>query len=187
MRHLNERCEAVEMPYSCLRMDFDQRQKTRSRILATNGEIVGVHIQRGTCLKDGDHLRSSDGKVFVVRAKRESLSVVASTDPLQLARAAYHLGNRHVRLQVAKDQVSYQADHVIDDMLMRLGLPVVRLELPFEPEPGAYHRHAHPSGGTHHAHAHVSEGDHAHFQPSHALTQDTEERSPPARARRVES
>lgn len=141
MRHLCERCAPVETPYACLCMDFGQRQKVRSRVLATNGESVGLHIQRGSTLKDGDHLLSDDGKVFVVRAQREPLSVVECADAQTLARAAYHLGNRHVRVQVERDRVSYQTDHVIDDMLFQLGLQVSHRELPFEPEPGAYHKH----------------------------------------------
>lgn len=171
MRHLTERCNTQGAAASTLVMDFDARQKARSRVRSTSGELVGVHIERGTSLKDGDQLRGSDGEVFVVQAKHERLSVVRSDDLIQLARAAYHLGNRHVRIQVEPGLVSYHADHVIDEMLINLGLNVEQADLPFEPEPGAYHRHSgdadehsHSHGHEHHHHAHTHPHDHHHGQ-----------------------
>lgn len=169
MKHLKEHCEPVDSPDGILRMDFDARQKVRSRVAASNGEVVGVHIERGTSLRDGDHLRSSDGAVFVVRAKAERLSVIVCQDPVNLARAAYHLGNRHVRLQIGDRTVRYQRDHVLDEMTQKLGFSVEHRELPFEPERGAYHRHdqteasghSHTLGSTK-EHSHAGSEGHSH-------------------------
>jgi urease accessory protein len=85
---------------------------------------------------------------------------------VQLARAAYHLGNRHVAVQVKADGLSFLHDHVLDAMLRGLGLPVRFEQLPFEPEGGAYDRHEHASHGDH-AHSHP----HSHT-PGHAQGHD---------------
>jgi urease accessory protein len=81
--------------------------------------------------------------VIEIVAAREVVSVVTSNDPLQLARAAYHLGNRHVSVQIGPGWLRYQHDHVLDDMVRGLGLPVRQDTLPFEPEAGAYAGHSH--------------------------------------------
>jgi urease accessory protein len=123
--------------------------RLRCRLKATldqDGE-VGVLLPRGVTLKDGDVLVSEQGERVLVRAAAEPLSVVRVTDPLALARACYHLGNRHVPVQIAADELRYPHDHVLDEMLRGLGLRVEFLEAGFEPEPGAYGGHA----GPHHA------------------------------------
>jgi urease accessory protein len=159
MKHLNQRCDAVASPYAYLDMNFDERQKARSRVVASNGERVGVHIERGTSLRDGDGMKTAEGEVFVVRAGREPLSIVRCELPRDLARAAYHLGNRHVRLQVAEKELLYQTDHVLDEMLEHFGLTVEHTEAAFEPEPGAYHRHGQTDDHAHsHSHSHSHEG-----------------------------
>lgn len=161
MRHLEKRVVPSQEPLACLRMNFEDRQKARNRVVATNGEIVGVHIERGTSLKDGDCLADEEGIVFVVRAMSEELSVVRCADRQDLARVAYHLGNRHVRLQIGETSVAYAKDHVLDEMLQRFGFQVEHLDLPFEPEPGAYHRssgHGSHSHGVEDSHG----GEHSH-------------------------
>ena len=94
-----------------------------------------------------DLLASVDGTIVVVRAAAEPVSEVRCDDPLLLARACYHLGNRHVPLQIEPGFVRYQHDHVLDEMLQGLGLSVAVCQAPFEPEPGAY-------GGHGHSHSH---------------------------------
>lgn len=179
MKHLSERCESSGAPYAYLDMNFDERQKARSRVVASNGEMVGVHIERGTSLKDGDCLKSKDGEVFAIRAGKEPLSIVRCESPVDLARAAYHLGNRHVRLQVAENMVLYQIDHVLDDMLRHFGLVVEHAEAPFEPEPGAYHRH-HSEGGAHaHPHSHAEGHAHAHGHAGEHSQSDSDPHSHP--------
>jgi urease accessory protein len=121
-------------------------------------------LPRGTVLRDGDVLRCEGGRLVQVRAAPECVSRVTSKNTLQLARAAYHLGNRHVPTQLGAGYVAYLHDHVLDDMIQRLGLQVTVVNAPFEPEAGAYghgaiHSHSHHGG----AHSHGDHGD----APSH--------------------
>ncbi|MET0279972.1 MAG: urease accessory protein UreE [Steroidobacteraceae bacterium] len=158
---LTARIHSADPPAARLMLPFELRQ--RSRMLATldNGEEVGVTLPRGTILRGGDRLQSSDGRVIEVVASPETVSIVRSADVRLLARAAYHLGNRHVAVQIASGFISYLHDHVLDDMLRGLGLAVEYDLLPFEPEAGAYsqsHAHAHASHGHTHGHGH----DHSH-------------------------
>jgi urease accessory protein len=124
-------------------LPFELRQKSRLRTALSTGEEVGLNLERGYILRGGDQLLASDGRVIEIVAAPEMVSVVASSDPLQLARAAYHLGNRHVSVQIGPGWLRYLSDHVLDDMVRGLGLPVTTDTLPFEPEAGAYSGHAH--------------------------------------------
>jgi urease accessory protein len=137
-------------------LPFELRQ--RSRLLASldSGEEVGLIMPRGTVLRGGDRLQSSDGRLVEVIAAPEQLSIVRSSDARQLARAAYHLGNRHVAVQITADSIRYLHDHVLDDMLRGQGLTVAYDKLPFEPEAGAYSTsHGHGNSHTHdHPHDH---------------------------------
>jgi len=120
-------------------LPIDQRIRSRLRVTLDNGEEAGLFLPRGGILRGGDLLQSTEGMVIRVEAARESVSTVYSDDPLALARACYHLGNRHVPLQIAAGWVRYQHDHVLDAMVTGLGLKVVTESAPFEPEAGAYH------------------------------------------------
>lgn len=124
-------------------LPFELRQKSRLRTQLSSGEEVGLNLERGYILRGGDQLLASDGRVIEVVAAPENVSVVTSSDPLRLARAAYHLGNRHVSVQIGAGWLRYLHDHVLDDMVRGLGLPIAHETLPFEPEPGAYSGHAH--------------------------------------------
>ena len=127
-----------------------------------DGREAGVFLARGETLRDGDLLGSADGTLVCVRAAAEPVSEVHCDDPLLLARACYHLGNRHVALQITPGRLRYQHDHVLDDMLRGLGLQPAFVEAPFEPEPGAYGGSAHGHAGGHgHGHSH---GHAAHDQ-----------------------
>ena len=129
-----------------LQLPFELRTKSRLRTQLTTGEEVGLLLERGSILRGGDLLLADDGRVVAVIAAPETVSTVTSSDPWALARAAYHLGNRHVALQVGHGWVRYQHDHVLDDMVRGLGLAVAVEEAPFEPESGAYGgTHSHPS------------------------------------------
>jgi urease accessory protein len=122
-----------------LSLSFDQRRRARLRTTLTDGTPVGLMLDRGLALKEGDVLRSDDGTLLVrVRAAGEHLSRVSTDDPHLLTRAAYHLGNRHVALQVAPGQLCYPHDHVLDGMCRELGLAVEQIIAPFEPEHGGY-------------------------------------------------
>ncbi len=130
-----------------LTLPFDQRQKSRFRTRLDSGEDIGLFLPRGTVLRHGDRLRTTTGLVVEVRAAPETVSTARTDDALLLARAAYHLGNRHVALQIGPGWLRYLHDHVLDGMMRELGLTVVSEQVPFEPEAGAY-------GGDHHGHAH---------------------------------
>ncbi|EXJ16731.1 urease accessory protein UreE [Imhoffiella purpurea] len=138
--------QAVDTGVS-LTLTYDQRIRSRLRVLLDDGREAGIFLERGICLRDGDSLISEDGLAVRVRAGDEALSCVRCDDPLLFARACYHLGNRHVALQIGPGRLSYPHDHVLDAMLRGLGLEVGLEQAPFEPEPGAY-------GAGHHAHDH---------------------------------
>jgi urease accessory protein UreE len=95
-------------------------------------------LERGTLLRGGDCLLASDGRMIEVIAAPETVSVVTADDPWGLARAAYHLGNRHISVQVGQGWLRYLHDHVLDDMVRGLGFTVTTDEMPFEPEAGVF-------------------------------------------------
>jgi len=126
-----------------LTLPFELRQKSRLRTALASGEEVGLNLDRGLVLRGGDQLLADDGRVIEIVSAPEKVSVVHSNDPLQLARAAYHLGNRHVLVQIGPGWLRFLHDHVLDDMVRGLGLPVTQEMQPFEPEAGAYSGHSH--------------------------------------------
>ncbi|MGK2913842.1 MAG: urease accessory protein UreE [Porticoccaceae bacterium] len=150
-----------------LRLPYDVRKKSRFKAESTEGEGFGVMLPRGRVLRDGDQLLDDSGRIVAVQAAPENLSIAAADDPCLLARAAYHLGNRHVPLQIGTGWLRYQHDHVLDAMVVGLGLHVSVEALPFEPEDGAY-----ASGeGAHSGHHHVDDdrdhSHHAHHEHDH--------------------
>ncbi|MDZ7925602.1 MAG: urease accessory protein UreE [Marinagarivorans sp.] len=104
-----------------LALTFDDRQKSRHKAQTTCGQTLGWFIERGRVLKDGDILQCTDGTLVKIVASDESVSTVYAKTALDLLRAAYHLGNRHVPLQITSDFVRFQHDHVLDDMVCGLG------------------------------------------------------------------
>ncbi len=135
-------------------LPFEKRQKTRLRVtLDQSGEEVGLVLPRGSVLRDGDLLRADDSSVIQIIAAREAVSTVVNEDAGLLARAAYHLGNRHVWVQIGDGWIRYLTDHVLDDMLIAMGYPVAHEREPFEPEGGAYSG-THNHGGHSHHHSH---------------------------------
>jgi urease accessory protein len=137
-------------------LTYDQRCKSRQRLKLDDGSEAALLLERGTVLADGALLAADDGAIIAVKAASETLSVVRTEDPLALARAAYHLGNRHVPLQIRPGDLRYQHDHVLDDLVIALGLTVAVEQAPFQPEGGAYGR------GHSHGHDHEHEHDHDH-------------------------
>jgi len=143
---ITERLREPVDAQTTLTLPFEQRQKSRLRIRLDNGQDAGLFLPRGTVLRHGDRLRATSGLVVEVRAAPEAVSTARADDALLLARAAYHLGNRHVALQLGPGWLRYPHDHVLDNMARELGLTVNREQAPFEPEAGAH-------GGGHHRHA----------------------------------
>ena len=133
-------------------LDFAHRTRSRLRARLVSGEEVGLFLERGTILRGGQKLQAQDGRIVLVQAADEALLEVRCADSANLARAAYHLGNRHVAVQIGADQEGGQADwlrlqddHVLRAMLEGLGARLAPLHGPFEPEAGAYAPgHQHP-------------------------------------------
>jgi urease accessory protein len=119
-------------------LPFERRQKSRLRTRLESGTEVGLFLERGTMLRDGDFLCSEDGLVIRIVAAVEQVYLVRCDLPLELTRAAYHLGNRHVPLEIGKGWLKLKRDEVLRDMLLGLGATVSEAELPFDPEAGAY-------------------------------------------------
>jgi urease accessory protein len=124
-------------------LDYARREKNRQRTKLESGESIGIKLKRGTVMRDGDYLRSAAGRVIMVSAAAEAVSTVRIDQPQQLARVAYHLGNRHVWIQVGPTWLRYIADHVLDEMVVGLGCQVILENVAFEPEGGAYQSHGH--------------------------------------------
>jgi urease accessory protein len=161
MLTISERLHDARTADARLVLPFELRSRSRFRARLVGGEDVGVILGRGQILRGGDLLLSPDGRVIEVVAAAESVSTVHSADARALARAAYHLGNRHVALQIGVGWLRYSHDHVLDEMLHGLGLTVAVEQAPFEPEAGAYHA----DGASGHAR------EHSHGNP-HPLKHD---------------
>ncbi|MEN8642636.1 urease accessory protein UreE [Pseudomonas sichuanensis] len=151
---LTRRVANAETVTGSVTLTVDSRIKSRLRVILDDGRDAGLMLERGHLLRGGELLAdAAGGQVIRVLAAPEAVSTVRCSDPHLLARAAYHLGNRHVPLQIEPGLLRYQHDHVLDDMLRGLGLTVAAEQAPFEPEAGAYqsapHSHSHS-----HAHDH---------------------------------
>ncbi|VAW78767.1 Urease accessory protein UreE [hydrothermal vent metagenome] len=136
-------------PDGYLTLPIEQRVRSRLRVMLDDGRDAGLFLPRGTLLRSGDRLGSQNGLVIEIVAADESVSTVYCDDLARLARAAYHLGNRHVPLQVEHGWLRYQHDHVLDDMLRQMGLHPIVEQAPFEPEAGAYQQTAHTHSHEH--------------------------------------
>jgi urease accessory protein len=119
------------------------RTRSRRRFETDSGETLHLRLPRGTVLRDRDLLQSEDGSCLVqVTAKPEPVLTVRAANPLLLLRAAYHLGNRHVYLEVTDSYLRLSPDSVLQEMLEKMGLEVTEEVVPFQPEIGAYgHSH----------------------------------------------
>lgn len=161
---INERLAESVSADTTLTLPFDLRQKSRLRVSLDDGREAGLMLSRGQILRGGDCLRGEDNTVVRITAADEDVTTVTHDIPGELARAAYHLGNRHVSLQVGDDWLRYLADHVLDDMVKSLGMHIKHEQAPFEPESGAYHGH---SQSNSHDHSHDHSHEHAHSHDSH--------------------
>lgn len=148
-----------------IELDWDVRQKSRFDATDSQGRQIGVFLPRGTAVRGGDVLVAEDGSlVRVIAAPQPVLRITHCTahgTPFDLTRAAYHLGNRHVPIELKPDHLKIEPDHVLADMLRSMHLIVVAVEEAFEPEGGAYGSHEHSHGGGH-SHDHGHDHGHAH-------------------------
>ncbi len=153
---IRQRTATHPHPDAELELSYDARSKSRLRCFTIAGEDVGLFLDRGQPpLRDGECLQAEDGRIVIVRARAEKLIHVTCVSTFELTRAAYHLGNRHVALQVGDGWLRLLDDYVLKDMLLQLGATVEHIEAPFQPEHGAY------GGGHHHSHAGEAEFSYA--------------------------
>ena len=164
-------------------LDWDVRQKSRFDTVASDERHVGVFLPRGTVVRGGDVLVTQDGSLLrVVAAPQAVLRITACPDhpaheqAFDLMRAAYHLGNRHVPIELKPDHLKIEPDHVLAEMLRAMHLTVVEVREPFEPEAGAYGGHGAHGGhgggdtdapGAQAAHSHHHGHDHPHHNHGH--------------------
>ena len=126
----------------CVALDAQDRHRRRIVLTGERGTTFMLDLPRAPALRDGDGLLLDDGAIVRVAGNPEALVEVAATDSPALARLAWHIGNRHVDVQVVGNRLRIRRDHVIEDMLRGLGAILVPVEAPFDPEPGAYdHQH----------------------------------------------
>jgi len=139
-----------------LKLPFEARRKSRLRTKLVSGEEVGLMLPRGEILRGGDLVTASDGRVIEVIAEPEKVLHIESKE---LAKIAYHLGNRHVPVQVDDNFLRIAQDHVLEEMVRKLGANVSHIEAAFEPEAGA-------DAGGHHQHDEIGPGGKIH-DPHH--------------------
>ena len=166
-------------------LDWDVRQKSRFDATDSQGRTLGVFLPRGSVARGGDVLVAEDGSLIRVIAAQQPVLVVRHCtehgSPFDLLRAAYHLGNRHVPLELQPDRLQLEPDHVLANLLRAMHLIVSETLAPFEPESGAYGEHGAPAQAhaRAHDHAHGQGHDHAHDQAhAHAA-------APPVRGRPI--
>lgn len=141
----------IPLVHDQLALTAEERMRSRHRFTTVSGQSVHLNLPRGTVLRDGDLLTNApaadSGKtahsIYIrVIAKPEPVMTVTAASPLLLLRAAYHLGNRHVSLEITSDWLRLSPDPVLEAMLQQLGLFITTEVAPFNPEVGAYHYHA---------------------------------------------
>ncbi len=178
---------------STIELDWDVRQKSRFAATDSLGRELGIFLPRGTLVRGGDVLVAEDGSMVRVIAAPQPVLVITHCashgTPFDLTRAAYHLGNRHVPIELQPDHLKIEPDHVLADMLRAMHLIVTENNLAFEPEGGAYaagHGGGHHHGGHRHDHDHDHDHDHGHTHDhdhGHSHTDTPTAATPPARGR----
>ena len=135
---------------------FDERVKSRLAAICSDGTAVAIVLPRATVMRDGTLLATDDGAVVRVVAATQPVVRITAATPIALLRAVYHLANRHVAAQLAADHVLIEPDPVLERLLQALDVQLERLQMPFDPEPGAYDGH-----GGHGSHGHGAPSDDA--------------------------
>jgi urease accessory protein len=170
---------ALRRRAATVELDWDTRQKSRFEATDSQGRRLGVFLPRGSVVRGGDVLVAEDGSLIVAQAAPQPVLEVRAAQAFDLLRAAYHLGNRHVQLELQAELLKLEPDHVLAQMLRQMGLQVTEAQAAFEPEAGAYaagghahghgHEHAHDQGHGHvhgpgcgHDHSHGQDHGHVH-------------------------
>lgn len=160
-----KQADKIELPH-------DGRHRRRVAMRGAGDTVFLLDLSEATLLRDGDGLLLEDGRIVRVAAAPEPI-VEISGDPHLIARLAWHLGNRHVPAEILPDRIRIARDHVLEEMVAKLGAHVVRVEAPFDPEGGAYaqetaHAHGHDHDHDHHDHDHHDhDHHHAHAHRKH--------------------
>ncbi len=174
-------------PADTIVLDHEGRHRRRVAMTGTRGTEFLLDLPEAVSLRGGDALILEDGRLIEIIAAPEELAEVRCADPRQLARVAYHIGNRHAQAEILANRIRVRRDHVLEDMVRGLGAKVAHIEAPFEPDTGAYeasedtHSHAHKGhahkhhghdhhdhGHDHHDHGHDHGHKHAHGHHAHA-------------------
>ncbi|MBE0489695.1 MAG: urease accessory protein UreE [Halomonas sp.] len=164
---------AADQATDTLTLPYERRMLGRLKAMSDAGRELGLFLDRGPVLRDGEGLRAESGEVVRIRAAEEPVVTARIDAGLPLARLAYHLGNRHVQLALGEDEggsyVRFPPDHVLEALAERLGARLEHHQAPFDPEPGAYqqagghgHSHGHSHGHDPHYHDHDAGHSHAH-------------------------
>jgi len=160
-----------ESPADTVVLDFDDRHRRRMAMTGTRGLEFLLDLENAVALRGGDALVLEDGRLIEVIAAPEPLIEIRGVDPLHLVRVAWHLGNRHLPTQIMAKGLRIRRDHVIEAMVRGLGVRIIEIEAPFDPEGGAYaggghghaaDDHAHPRDAHDHAGHDHSKHDHSH-------------------------
>ncbi|MGO9006226.1 MAG: urease accessory protein UreE [Beijerinckiaceae bacterium] len=157
-------------PADTIVLDYEARHRRRIALETTHGIEFLLDLPDATVLRSGDALWLDDGRLIEVVAAAEPLVEIRSADPQSLARLAWHLGNRHLPVEILSKSLRIRRDHVIEAMLARLGGRLREIEAPFTPESGAYTGHTEsrsaethvPHGHEHHDHGHHEDDAHGH-------------------------
>lgn len=158
-------------------LSYTQRQAQKGFLFGTKGACIELDLAEPVRLRTDDALVLDDGTLVEIVAEPEPLMEARAADLPALARLAWHLGDRHVPVQVLDKRLRLRRDPAIEELLQRLGAKVTAIEAPFEPEGGAYEVHAHDHHDHahhhhdhdhhHHDHGHDHDHDHAHDHHSH--------------------
>ena len=128
-------------PLILLSLTAEERTRSRHRFEAEDGTVLFFRLPRGTVIQEGDYLEAETGEIIQIIAKAEPVLTVKAESLQQLLRAAYHLGNRHIRLEITTDYLRLLPDPVLEKMLEQLDVTIIAETVPFCPEMGAYHTH----------------------------------------------
>jgi len=157
-------------PADSVVLDFDERYRRRFAMTGVGGLAFLLDLPEAAMLRGGDGLKLEDGRIVEVVAAPEPLTEIRAADALGLMRVAWHLGNRHLAVELMPKALRIRRDTIIEEMAKGLGASVIALEAPFNPEGGAYvkaeeaahdHQHDHHDH-AHHGHDHVHDHDHGH-------------------------
>jgi urease accessory protein len=157
-------------PADSVVLDFDERYRRRIAMTGVGGLAFLLELPEAVMLRGGDGLRLEDGRIVEVLAAPEPLTEIRAADALALMRVAWHLGNRHLAVELLPKGLRIRRDSVIEEMAKGLGARAIALEAPFNPEGGAYVKaeaKAHDHSHDHRRHGHAHEQEHVHHRDDH--------------------